>query len=232
MNTKSSPIWVTALLDIMPLSLAVIPWGILTGSLAIEVGLTPLQAQCMSLFVFAGAAQLASLNLLQLASPISSILASTFVISSRHLLYSAVFRRFAMSLPWYKRYPLAFLLTDEMFVVAENRRSKMGSFNFQYAVVAGLGFHFIWNVSTFLGIVLGSTINNLSDFGFEFAIAAIFIAMVIPLVKTSATFIAVLTSGVVVAVCEIFQVPNSILIAGVTGMAAGFGVEQYRGGAL
>ena len=54
--------WQKGLMDVMPLTLAVIPWGMLAGSLAIEAGLTSWQAQCMSLFVFAGAAQLASYN--------------------------------------------------------------------------------------------------------------------------------------------------------------------------
>jgi branched chain amino acid efflux pump len=97
-----------AIRDVLPLAIAVIPWGLLAGSLAIESGLTPLQAQCMSLLVFAGAAQLASLNLIQLASPWIAIFSTTFVISSRHLLYSAVYRQEALKLPRLKRYVLAF----------------------------------------------------------------------------------------------------------------------------
>lgn len=47
-------------LAVFPLELAVVPWGILAGSYAIEVGLTWLEAQAMSAVVFAGAAQLAA----------------------------------------------------------------------------------------------------------------------------------------------------------------------------
>ncbi len=160
---RPPPLWVTASLDILPLSLAVVPWGILTGSLAIEVGLTALQAQCMSLFVFAGAAQLASLNLLQIASPLVAILSTTFVVSSRHLLYSAVLRDFAQGLPWYKRFPLAFLLTDELFAVAENYRAQSGQFHYAYMIVAGIGFHIAWNLSTLTGIIIASSTKNLPD---------------------------------------------------------------------
>jgi predicted branched-subunit amino acid permease len=53
-----------AIIDIFPLSLAVVPWGILCGSLAITVGLTPLQAQLMLLLIFAGATQLAALTMI------------------------------------------------------------------------------------------------------------------------------------------------------------------------
>jgi predicted branched-subunit amino acid permease len=70
-------------IDMFPLCVAVIPWGILCGSLATQVGLSPWQAQAMSLFVFAGAAQLAGMQLIGLGSPAMPILSSTFVISAR-----------------------------------------------------------------------------------------------------------------------------------------------------
>ncbi len=48
----------------LPLSVAVIPWGILAGSAAINAGLSVMQAVGMSALVFAGAAQLVSLSML------------------------------------------------------------------------------------------------------------------------------------------------------------------------
>ncbi len=49
---------VTGALKITPLCIAVLPWGLLAGSMAIQAGLSPAQAIGMSAFVFAGAAQL------------------------------------------------------------------------------------------------------------------------------------------------------------------------------
>ena len=40
-------------LDMLPLSLAVLPWGILFGSLAIQRGFTWFEAQLFSAFIFA-----------------------------------------------------------------------------------------------------------------------------------------------------------------------------------
>lgn len=50
--------------DMLPLSLAVIPWALMAGALAIQAGLTVLQAIAMSVFIFAGAAQIMSLTML------------------------------------------------------------------------------------------------------------------------------------------------------------------------
>ncbi len=57
MNGRT-PLAVEERLAGMPLSIAVIPWGILAGSYAIDAGLNQLQAQAMSAIFFAGSAQL------------------------------------------------------------------------------------------------------------------------------------------------------------------------------
>ncbi len=222
------PIWLLATIDIMPLSLACIPWGILTGSLAIEVGLSPAQAMCMSLLVFAGAAQIAGLNMLQLASPLLSILGTTFVVSSRHLLYSAVFRNFAQGLPRHKRYLLAFLLTDEMFAIAEAYRKQYCHFHYHYAVSAGFAFYIIWNLSTLSGIILGTALGNITELGFEFAVAALFIAIVIPAINNLASLTAVLVSGFVIITSELYGITNGILLAGLSGMVSAFCIDRFK----
>ncbi len=225
----SREVTVRAIRDVLPLAIAVIPWGLLAGSLAIESGLTPLQAQCMSLLVFAGAAQLASLNLIQLASPWIAIFSTTFVISSRHLLYSAVYRQEALKLPRLKRYILAFLLTDEMFIVSENYRKETGAFSYGYAVVSGLVFYIVWNIASFAGIVLGGVLGNTDELGFEFAVAAIFIAMVMPGVNNIPVLGAVLMSAGVAIVAELNGLSYGILLAGLSGMTTGFVLEKWRG---
>ena len=73
---SSRSVKLAAFFDILPLSIAVIPWGILCGSLAIQVGLSPLQSQLMSLLVFAGAAQLSALTLVGASGGIATILGS------------------------------------------------------------------------------------------------------------------------------------------------------------
>ena len=62
-ETNASIAW-RAVLATLPLGIAVVPWGMLTGALAIEIGLSVLQAQALSLLVFAGAAQLSATSLI------------------------------------------------------------------------------------------------------------------------------------------------------------------------
>lgn len=216
-----------AVTDMLPLGFAVIPWGILCGSLAIEIGLNPWQAQAMSLFVFAGAAQLASLNLLAGSGSMASIMTSTAVISARHLLYSAVIREDVRHLPLRWRVSLAFVLTDEMFAMALAHQAKTKRFDPHYALISGFAFYFIWNVSTLAGITLGTQIPNLDQLGLEFAIAATFIALVVPNIKDSPTLIAVAVSALVALACKHFQIPHGMILATGTGMVAAYIALQY-----
>lgn len=65
-------------IDILPLSIAVLPWGILAGSMAVNAGLSFAQAFSMSAVVFAGAAQLVSLGLVMSGASIFTIIITIF----------------------------------------------------------------------------------------------------------------------------------------------------------
>lgn len=211
-----------AIVAIFPLSLAVVPWGVLCGSLAINVGLTPLQAQLMSLLIFAGAAQLAALTIMGAVGSLSSMFSSTFVISSRHLLYSAVFREHVRKSSFGLRCSIAFFLTDEMFAVTCAHIVKNKRFSPVYALSSGITFYVIWNISTFAGIVAGQHIPNLEHLGLEFAIAATFIAIVIPLIKNRSTLVSVVTSGLSAIILSVFMKEYALIAATFIGMICGY----------
>ncbi len=67
-------------LHVLPLCLAVIPWGILAGSMAVDAGLTFAQSVGMSAIIFAGAAQLVTLGLVASGAGMLTIIFSVFFI--------------------------------------------------------------------------------------------------------------------------------------------------------
>lgn len=215
-----------AIIDIVPLALATVPWGILCGSLSIAVGLSALQAQMLSLFVFAGAAQLAAVTMMGAGGTIPAIFSSTFVISSRHLLYSAVFREYVRNSSLSLRCSIAFFLTDEMFAVTCAYMEKFKKFSPIYALSSGFTFYFIWNLSTLTGIIAGQFIPTLEHLGLEFAIAATFIAMVIPSIKNKSTLVAVLSSGVSVIILSLIAAEYALIISTLIGMTCGYALKD------
>ena len=212
----------------LPLAIAVIPWGILTGALAIQIGMSPLQAQAMSLLVFAGAAQLSGMTLMSGGASLAAIFGSTFIISSRHLLYSVVFREHVLALPLRWRIAIAFVLTDEMFAVSESHTRRTGEFSPLYALASGFTFYLIWNLATLAGIVAGDQLENLDELGLDFAIAATFIAMTFDQLRRIPVAVAVVISGALSVVLKPFFSDSYIIIASLVGMVAAYLADPAR----
>ena len=78
-----------------------------------------------------------------------------------------------------------------------------------------------WNLATAAGIIAGQQIPNMESLGLEFAVAATFIALVVPGVRKVSTLCAVITALLTSVACELYQVETGLLIASLLGMAAG-----------
>lgn len=217
-----------AIIDTTPLALAVVPWGILTGALGIQLGLTPLQSLMMSMLVFAGAAQLSAMSLFAAGAPLGVIFGSVFVISSRHLLYSVVFRQHVLGLSFPKRLLIGFLLTDEMFALSEAHTLRTGKFSFAFAIASGLMFYIVWAITTLVGIFAGKQLHNLEALGLEFAIAATFIAMTFDQLRKFPIVVAVLVSGATAVLLKPLAPNAYVIIAALTGMCSAYWSDSSR----
>ncbi|CAM4134976.1 AzlC family ABC transporter permease [Vibrio agarivorans] len=209
----------------MPLSLAVVPWGFLAGSFAIDSGLTALEGQAMSAILFAGAAQLVAMGMIKTGASVMTMVVTIFFITSRHFLYSLSMRSHIAHLPLRWRVILGFLLTDELFALCGHH--KPNSFDRWYALGAGFSFYLIWNFATFVGIIVGAQIPDLQDYGLEFAIAATFIAIVVPNIKSWPVLLAALSGLVSSVVLAFLGVDSGLVIASLIGMSVGYLSEGW-----
>jgi 4-azaleucine resistance transporter AzlC len=225
-SSRAKSYWLGAL-AVMPLTIAVIPWGILAGSFALEVGLTGLQSQAMSAIIFAGSAQLVALGMIKAGVGLSGILITTLLITSRHVLYAMAMRNRISPLPLKWRLSLGFLLTDELFAIANH--GQQHKFDPWYALGGGFTFYLGWNIATFIGIIAGKNIDNLGELGLDFAIAATFIALVVPTVTKPSVLICVLVSLVLAVVCAVLGLQSGLLIASLSGMIAGYSYAKLTG---
>lgn len=207
----------------LPLSIAVIPWGILAGSYAIDAGLSLVEAQAMSAILFAGSAQLVAAEMFKTEVGVGAMLITTFFITSRHFLYSVSMRHKIGTLPLKWRLVLGFWLTDELFAICSSQSNSQ--FNRWYAAGVGGVFYVIWNLSSFVGIVAGRQFPALNDIGLDFAVAATFIALVIPQIKSFPIMLSVITSIVVSVYLTYLQFDAALMIASITAMLVGYTSE-------
>ncbi|WP_282175808.1 AzlC family ABC transporter permease [Vibrio nereis] len=222
-----SKLFLQGAIAMLPLSIAVIPWGLLAGSYAVESGLTIIESQALSAILFAGSAQLVATGMIKAGASLTTMLLATFFITSRHFLYSVSMRSKISPLPLRWRLALGYLLTDELFAICGQQSDKQ--FNRWYALGAGLSFYLFWNLVTLIGIFAGSYIPSMNELGLEFAVAATFIAIVIPNVKSSPVLAAVVVSLILAVVCSYLGIESGLMIASVGGMFAGYITESLKG---
>lgn len=127
------------------------------------------------------------------------------------------------NLPTRWRLILGFWLTDELFAVCGGQSNK--AFNPWFAAGAGGSFYLIWNLASFVGIVAGSQFPSLNEVGLEFAVAATFIALVIPQIKSIPLLASVGVSLVVSVLLTLMQIDAALMIASIFGMVTGYMCE-------
>jgi 4-azaleucine resistance transporter AzlC len=220
---------VRGVLDMLPLSLAVLPWGILFGSLAVQRGFSWLEAQLFSGIIFGGAVQIVTVELIADNSSLLTVLFTAFIISSRHFLYGLSLRERLSPQPLRWRLGLGFLLTDELFALSGHRRAYIGKVRLCYGLAAGGSFYLAWNLWTFVGIVAGASLPDLTDLGLDFAIAATFIALVVPGVKSFATLAAVLTAAAASVFFTLWHFELGLIYAALLAMTVGYAVNKLSG---
>ena len=217
-------------IDMLPLSLAVLPWGVLFGSLAVQRGFSWLEAQLFSAVIFGGAVQIVTVELIADQASLLTVLFSAFVISSRHFLYGLTLRERLSLKPLRWRLGLGFLLTDELFALSGDRRAYQNKFRLYYALGAGGSFYLAWNLWTFIGIVAGAWLPDLTKLGLDFAIAATFIALVVPEIKSLATLISVLVAAISALIFSLWQIELGLVFAALLAMLAGYFTQVIRTG--
>lgn len=97
-------------------SLGIAAWGLVTGVAMVKSGLTLAQCLAMTLLVFAGSAQLASLPLIAAGAPLWVLLGTAFCVNLRFVIFSAQWRHYFGHLPRHRRWPIGYLAGDLNFV--------------------------------------------------------------------------------------------------------------------
>jgi len=91
-------------------------WGLMTGVAMAKSGMGFSECLLMALIVFAGSAQLAAMPLFAAEAPMWVILATSFCVNLRFLVFSAHLRQYMMMLPRAERMLSGFLTADLSYV--------------------------------------------------------------------------------------------------------------------
>jgi len=209
--------------DTIPMMVGAAPFGVIFGTLVTAGPLHLWHGQLMSLTVFAGSAQFIALGLIAGHTGLIVVLATTFIVNLRHLLYSATLAPYVARLSPRWRCVLAALLTDEVFAVTYNhyRLAPPGAIGPYYFLGSGLAMYTNWQIWTLVGLLSGAAFPHLQSLGLDFAMVATFIAIVVPQLVALRYIAAAVAAGTLAWLCYDWPYKLGLLVAVAGGVAVG-----------
>jgi len=186
--------------DVSPLMIPVVPFGIIFGVIGMELGLSSYMTFGMSVIIFGGASQIVLLQLFSGGASSLVTITSVGAVNSRHLLYGAVFSEYLSHLKLSWKIILSYVLIDQAFAVSNTyfKKNKEDEFKHYHLLGAGFTCWTVWQISTILGIVLGSVVPE--ELGLSFTISLTFLALLINDFRKYKNIIVMLVSGVVATI--------------------------------
>jgi 4-azaleucine resistance transporter AzlC len=210
----------------LPLLLGVTPFGLAYGAYAVDSGLSAGLAQSMSWIVFGGASQFVGTELIVQGVPGVVIVLTAALVNLRHMLYSASIAPYVEYLDRRWRALLAYLLTDEAYAVAISRyrRGDDAPHAHWYFFGTALALWVCWQLATGVGVFVGTAVPE--SWQLDFALPLTFIAIVVPAIRDRASFGAAAVAGAVALAGFEWPYATGLLLASVTGIAAGLVIER------
>ena len=193
---SSFKIFLKGIIDVSPLMIPVVPFGLIFGVLAIDIGFSPLETMGMSLIIFGGASQIVLLQLFSGGASSLVIISSVGAVNSRHLLYGAVVSEHLSDLKLIWKIIISYFLIDQAFAISnEYLKKNKNSNRYFHLVGGGATCWIVWQSTTLLGIILGSAIPE--KLGLSFAVPLTFLALLVNDFRKIINIVVIIISGLV-----------------------------------
>lgn len=211
----------------MPTWFGIGAWGLVVGVAMIKAGLSLSQALGMTLIVFAGSAQLASLPLIAAHAPAWVIFATALVVNLRFVIFSAILAPHFSHLRWRTRALMGFFTGDVSVALFIQRYPEFGEAKGKLAYLKGLVYPNwgSWQIGSVIGIFLGSQVPD--SWGLGFAGTLAILCVMLPLVLNKAAIVGVIAAGAVAILAVSLPYKLGLLLAVLIGMGVAMMVEEY-----
>jgi len=227
MEKHTSALW-RGVVKALPIVSGYIPVGFAYGVLSQKAGLSALNAVLMSIIVYAGASQFVAVGLIAAQTPTLSIILTIFIVNLRHLIMASALAPHLSR--WRKRELAAFgfELTDETFAVHSTNFPK-GVPPKAEVFATNMTAQASWVLGSALGIVAGNLISDVKPFGLDYALTALFIALVV-LQATNRIhlFVALFTGIFSVVLLQAGVERWNVILATLVGATLGVVIEQWN----
>lgn len=211
-----------------PLLVGVIPFGLILGVAAAASSIGTMLGWATSPIIFAGAAQLVTIELTNAGAAAAVVIATALVVNARHLMYSAALADHFRAFPTRWRYGLPYLMTDQAFAVSITRYATTDDPVYErwFFLGAGLGLWAPWQVVTAVGAVLGAQVPE--SWSLDFAIPLVFLVLLTLSVRDRPGLVAAVVGATAAVAGRGIPYRLGLIVAAMVGIAAGVIAERVR----
>ncbi|MEN8113503.1 MAG: AzlC family ABC transporter permease [Actinomycetota bacterium] len=213
--------------SVAPLLIGVIPFGLVFGVVAAGSTVGPWLGGSTSVIMFAGAAQLATIQLMDAGAAGAVVIATALIINARHVMYSAALAPHFQEFPRGARLALPYILTDQAFAVSIVRYGEVADPTYKrwFFTGAAMSLWITWQISTVVGIALGAQLP--ASWSLDFAIPLVFLVLLIPAIKGRTELVAAVVGGTVAVVASGSPYGLGLMIGAISGVIAGVLAQRF-----
>jgi predicted branched-subunit amino acid permease len=205
--------------------LAVAAYGISFGALAVASGLDVWQTCVLSLFMFSGGSQFALIGVLATGGVAAgpAAITSAALLGVRNSLY-AMRMGPILGGPWWRKLLAAQWTIDETTAVSTAQPTLRGQRVGFW--VTGAIIYIGWNLTTFIGALLGDLVGDVRQYGLDAAAAAAFLGLLWPRLRARQP-IAVAVAAAAVAAVLIPWLPPGLPVLAAALVAVIVGITNW-----
>jgi len=217
-----------------PVAPGIAAWGLMTGVAMVKSGMSAFEAVAMTLVVYAGSAQLASIPLIVAGAPAWVILATAFCVNLRFVVFSLHLRSYLVHLPRWRRLVNGFLTADMSYALFTRRFPQPAvdeaGRRAQEAHLAGTYFltWVSWVGASLVGIAVGHAIP--ASWGLGFAGVLCLVGILCSLANTPLRTLAAAVAGVASVAAYWLPLKLNIVAAILVAVVVCYALERDRPG--
>lgn len=211
----------------LPIVMGYIPVGFAYGVLAKKAGLSDVNILLMSLIVYGGASQFIAVGLLSSGAPPISIVVTTFIVNLRHFIMSSALAPYLRKWNPARLAAFTYELTDETFAVHSSSFAS-GVPHSSSVFATNITSHASWIAGSWLGIVAGNLIGDVKPFALDYALSALFIALITMQLKSRVQVAVVLLTGFLsIILIKAGMDQWNVIFATIIGASIGLVLEKW-----
>jgi predicted branched-subunit amino acid permease len=231
--TLRRPLFREGAIEALPMAIGIAAWGLVAGVAMANSGMGAPLAILMSLMVYAGSAQIASLPLITAGAPMWVVWATTLCVSLRFMAFSFYYRPFFAHLSRRRRVALSFVMGDSSFALFARRFEEPvpGVPYEDYYLGSAVVTFGLWELSIITGILLGSGVP--ASWNLAFAGTMALLALTCTQLRSAVNGVAAVVAGAAAVAAYALPLKLNIIVAIAAAVAVGVLADRLpalRGG--